>query len=144
MTDSTSTVVRVTHRFSASPERVFDAWLTPDTIAAWMVGPAAGEMIHVGVDARVGGRYSFVVRRGGEDIDHTGEYLVMDRPRHLAFTWGVPTYSPEATRVDLAIEPDGPGALLTLTQAGVAPGYAERTTMGWTRISEAIAAALDA
>jgi uncharacterized protein YndB with AHSA1/START domain len=142
MTNATPATVRVTHRFAASPERVYDAWLTPEAIARWMVGPAGGEMRHIAVDARVGGRFSFVIHRGGEDLDHTGEYMVVERPHHLAFTWGVPKYSAESTRVDLAVAPDGPGALLTLTHSGVAPEYAERTTMGWTRILGAIAEVL--
>lgn len=38
-------------------------------------------------DASAGGRFSFLVLRGGEEIDHVGEYIALERPRRLAFTW---------------------------------------------------------
>jgi uncharacterized protein YndB with AHSA1/START domain len=56
---------RVTRRFSAAPERVFDAWLDPEMIGRWMFGPALRdeEVLRIAVDARIGGSFSFVVRR---------------------------------------------------------------------------------
>lgn len=82
--------VRVTRRYTAPPERVFDAWLDAEMIGKWMFGPALRdeEIVRLSLDARVGGSFSFVVRRQGEEIDHMGEYLEIDRPRRLVFTWG--------------------------------------------------------
>jgi uncharacterized protein YndB with AHSA1/START domain len=64
--------VRVTRRFSAAPERVFDAWLDPEMIGRWMFGPALRDedVVRSALDKRVGGSFSFVVRREGEEIDH--------------------------------------------------------------------------
>ena len=80
--------VRVTRRYTAPPERVFDAWLDAEMIGKWMFGPALRdeEIVRLSLDARVGGSFSFVVRRQGEEIDHMGEYLEIDRPRRLVFT----------------------------------------------------------
>src|SRR2546422_4474208 len=63
--------VRVTHRYNASPERVFDAWLDPKLIDGWMFGPSQRdeEVRRVTVDPRVGGSFSFLVRREGHEID---------------------------------------------------------------------------
>src|SRR5207244_4104921 len=74
--------VRVTHRYNASPERVFDAWLDPTLIDGWMFGPSQRdeEVVRISVDPRVGGSFSFLVRRQGEEIDHVGEYIELDRP----------------------------------------------------------------
>jgi hypothetical protein len=60
-------VARVTRQFNASAERVFDAWLSPDLIGRWMFGPNVRdeEVVRILVDARVGGAFSFIVRRGG-------------------------------------------------------------------------------
>jgi uncharacterized protein YndB with AHSA1/START domain len=59
--------VVVTHRFAASPERVFDAWLDPALIGQWMFGPAVREeeVLRLATDPRVGGSFSFLVRRQG-------------------------------------------------------------------------------
>jgi uncharacterized protein YndB with AHSA1/START domain len=139
-----SHVIRVTHRFEAAPERVFDAWVTPETIAVWMAAPALkmmgtqDEMLRIEADARVGGRFSFMVRRQGQELDHVGEYLEVDRPRRLVFTWGVVGW-PGSSTVSLDLVPDGTGTLLTLTATGVAPEYQARTEQGWTAILEGVA-----
>jgi uncharacterized protein YndB with AHSA1/START domain len=69
--------VRVTQRFSVPPERVYDAWLEPASLGTWMFGPRLGdeEVVRFTLDARVGGTFSFVVRRQGALLDHTGTYL---------------------------------------------------------------------
>jgi len=49
---------RVTRRFQASPERVFDAWLDPEMIARWMFGPNVREeeVVRISMDRRLGAR----------------------------------------------------------------------------------------
>jgi uncharacterized protein YndB with AHSA1/START domain len=146
MTVPTPLNVCVTRRFSAPPERVFDAWLDPKMIGRWMFGPelCEQEVVRMTVDARVGGVFSFVVRRQGEEIDHTGEYLEIDRPRRLAFTWGVPTYSPDMARVTVEIVPLETGCELMLTHE-LDPDWADtasRTEAAWTRMLGAMAGVL--
>jgi uncharacterized protein YndB with AHSA1/START domain len=134
--------VRVTRRFGAPAERVFDAWLDPKTAGRWLFATATGQMVRVEIDARIGGRFIFVDRRDGEDIEHCGEYVDIDRPRRLVFTFGVPKYSTETTRVCIDIVPRDTGCELTLTHEGVLPEYAERTLGGWTEILGRLAAGL--
>lgn len=142
-----SNEVRVTHTFEASPERVFDAWIDPDKVRRWFGAPAASmgmapdEIVRVAVDARVGGTFSFVVRRQGEEIDHTGEYLELDRPRRLVFTWRVPKYSNDVTKVSIDFVAKGSGTEVTLVHEPVAEEYRARTEKGWGAILGAIASA---
>jgi uncharacterized protein YndB with AHSA1/START domain len=56
--------VRVSQRFDAPPERVFDAWLDPSIAAAWLFATAAHPAARVEIDARVGGAVSVLDRRG--------------------------------------------------------------------------------
>ncbi|HTW33771.1 MAG TPA: SRPBCC domain-containing protein [Rhizomicrobium sp.] len=125
--------VRVTHRFAARPERVFDAWLDPKTAAKWLFATATGTITRCEIDPRVGGKFS-IVRLEGIDIEHVGEYLEIDRPRRLVFTFGVPKFSPEMTRVIVEIVASGEGCELTLTNEGVPADYGERNREGWTMI----------
>lgn len=87
---------------------------------------------------------SFADRRDGIDVEHVGEYLEIDRPRRLVFTFGVPQFSPEFTRVRVDIVPSGSAFELTLTHEGVLRDYASQTRQGWTGILEGLAAALRA
>jgi uncharacterized protein YndB with AHSA1/START domain len=139
--------VRLARRFNASPERVFDAWLDPKLIGQWMFGKALREeeVLRIAVDARVGGAFSFLVRRGGQEIDHIGRYLAIERPKRLAFTWGIAGESTDGSRVTIDIVPDGAGCELTLTHEMAAKWaeYAERTKAGWTRMLDVLATTLD-
>jgi uncharacterized protein YndB with AHSA1/START domain len=137
-----SRTVTVTRRFSVSPERVFDAFLDPAIAAKFMFATPAGEMIRVAIEPRIGGAYTFVERRDGEDIEHVGRILELDRPRRLTFEFAVPKYDPTNTVVRLDIIADGTGALLTLTHEGVDDAYLEQTGKGWTMILETAASSL--
>src|SRR5688572_6176356 len=83
--------VRLRQLFSASPQHIFNMWLDPEKIADWMFGPKVRDeqVLGIEIDPKVGGRFSFKVLRDGTEIDHVGEYVAIDRPRRLAFTWAV-------------------------------------------------------
>ena len=128
--------ITITHTYAAAPERVFDAWLDPAIARFFLFATPTGEMIRCEVDARVGGAGTFVDRRPDMgDVLHTGQYLEIDRPRRLAFTFGVPQFNPDMTTVELDLAPtaDG-GCRLTLTQRDVPAAWAEGSRGGWTKI----------
>src|SRR5690606_34403409 len=132
--------VRVTHRFGASAERVFDAWLDPSKVCKFLFATATGQIVRAEVDARVGGGFTIVDRRGQEEVAHVGTYLEIARPRRLVFDLTVPKYSSDPSRVEIQIEPLAQGCELTLVQHMPAR-YAEvrgRTAEGWRRILEAL------
>jgi len=139
MSPHETVTVRVTRRFKASPERVFDAWLDPAKARQFLFATPTGQMLRVDIDARVGGRFLIVERREGEDLAHEGEYLEIDRPRRLRFTFGVLRYSKEYSRVCIDIVPLTGGCELTLTHEGVLAGYADKTPEGWGMIFDGLA-----
>jgi uncharacterized protein YndB with AHSA1/START domain len=141
MTPEPLASLSVTRRFDASAERVFDAWLDPEKASKWLFATPTGRMVRAEVDARVGGSFNFT-RRDGEDVEHVGEYLEIDRPRRLVFTFSVPKFSTAITRVNVDIVPLGTGCELTLTQEGVPAEWADRTKGGWTMILDSLAGSL--
>ncbi len=142
--DSTATVT-VRRRFAAPAERVFDAWLDPEMIGQWMFGPKLREeeIVSLTVDPQVGGRFSFLVRRQGKELDHVGKYLEIDRPRRLVFTWGIAGFSVDETDVTIEIVPLDAGCELKLTHRKVWTDYAQRTEAGWTTMVGVLAKLLD-
>ncbi|MET0808330.1 MAG: SRPBCC domain-containing protein [Pseudoxanthomonas sp.] len=136
--------VTATRFLNATPERVFDAWLVPRTLGMWMFGPRVREenVVRLDVDPRVGGQFSLKVERNGQLVDHVGEYLEMERPRRLAFTWAVKGDSDEApSRVSIDIVASGGGCVLTLVHVMDVKWaeYAERTEAGWNTMLESLA-----
>lgn len=140
-------LVRVGRRLAAPPERVFDAWLSPAMIGRFMFGPQLREeeIVRLSLDARVGGAFSFVVRRSGEEIDHVGRYLEIERPRRLVFTWAVAPEPDDSSRVVVEIAPLASGCELTLTHE-MQPkwaDFAERVEQGWSMMLGALGKALE-
>lgn len=140
MTPGSRVSVRVTHRFTASVERVFAAWLDPTSIGKWLFATPNGVMVRIEIDPRVGGQFVITERRDGEDVEHRGEYREIDRPRRLVFTLSVEKYAQEIDQVVIEIVPLETGCELTLTH-GMSPAWAvykEQIEQGWTGIFEGL------
>jgi uncharacterized protein YndB with AHSA1/START domain len=130
--------VRVSRRFNASPEHVFDAWLDPKTASQFLFTRPGQTVVRAEIDARIGGSFLFVARRDGQDIDHVGKYLEIDRPRRLAFTLRVPAIWSDDNRVVIEIVPLEKGCDLTLTHEAVLPELEDRLRSGWTAFLEGL------
>jgi two-component system cell cycle response regulator DivK len=134
--------VRVARDFDAPAERVFDAWLDSGKAGNWLFATPDGEMVRVEIDARVGGRFEIVERRGDDEVLHTGAYEEIDRPRRLVFTLQVPKYSPDISRVAIEIEPNSDGCRLVLVAGEANSGDRAKFEQGWSMILDGLAAEL--
>lgn len=133
--------VTVERRITAPPEAVFDAWIDPDAAGRWLFATPGGVMEKVEIDARVGGGFTIVERRGDEVAEHYGEYVEIESPRRIAFEFWT-SEEEERTRVTVTIEADGEGSLVTLTHDAVSAEWERQTRQGWTMILEGLAGAL--
>lgn len=107
------TTLTITRRLPASPEAVFDAWTTPEILRQWMC-PFDTKVVRADVDLRVGGKY-YIDMQGEEALyKHEGEYVEIDRPNRLVFTWISAGTRQEVTLVTVTFEPSGDGTILTL------------------------------
>jgi uncharacterized protein YndB with AHSA1/START domain len=78
--------IRLTRKIAATPDEVFDAWTDAESLAQWLV-PIAGGSTTARVDARVGGTFHIDMIGNDQVYPHDGEYLRIERPRLLEFTW---------------------------------------------------------
>jgi aminoglycoside 6'-N-acetyltransferase len=79
--------VTVRRRIEASAEKLFDAWLEPASLAAWM-HPGGVACSTAKVDAREGGAFQILTHAPeGATLLHSGIYRVIERPQRLVFTW---------------------------------------------------------
>ena len=138
--------VTVTRVLPADPATVFAAWTDAESLKSWFF-PGDVSVPEVRIDARVGGRF-FIAMRGnesGKNFDHQGEYLELDPPRRLVFTWRALFLDVPDSVITIELEPTGDGTRLTLTHARIHdPDFAKNYTEGWGKILEAQARALAA
>ena len=115
---SSPVVIRVTHRYSASADRVFDAWITPNQASRFLFRTRTGNVMQCDITPEVGGGFTVIDRRPAADGDesvfdvvHMGKYLEITRPRRLVFDFSVLTFgSDDPTRVTVDVSPLGPQA----------------------------------
>lgn len=127
--------VTVTQTFNLTSEKVFDAWLDIEQISKWMFGPTVRDekIVSMKLEPNVGGTFSFKVSRNGEEINHVGRYLEIQRPNKLVFTWGIDNESEKESIVTITIASTTKGCELTLKHQ-LHPkwqNYTGQTKKGW-------------
>lgn len=100
----TDLVVNVSKNISAPIDKVFDAWLSAETLAQFILPMPGMPNPKTENDPREGGRFVIKMRVGDDEIPHTGEYLQINRPSKLVFTWVSP-FSTEGSTVTLNFKP---------------------------------------
>ncbi|HEV2218163.1 MAG TPA: SRPBCC domain-containing protein [Candidatus Dormibacteraeota bacterium] len=101
--------IEVTRRLAAPIDEVFRWWTESELVGKWMA--PIGD-VRASLDARVGGSLKVVMSGQGVVIEHTGEFLEIDRPRRLAFTWKSRFTGDQPSIVTVELEPDGDDATL--------------------------------
>jgi uncharacterized protein YndB with AHSA1/START domain len=123
--------IRITQRFDAPAEHVFNAWIDPAIAGKWLFATASQPVTRVEIDARVGGSFCFVERGNGADIDHAGQYIDIVRPRRIGFTLSRRSRSLDHSRVRVEIIPLDIGCKLMLHHEGVLSQDASRIEGRW-------------
>lgn len=140
---SSPVTVRITHRYSAPAERVFDAWLTPGQASRFLFRTRTGNVMQCEITPEVGGGFTVTDRRPAADGDesvfdvvHLGKYLEITRPSRIVFDLTVLTYSDDTSRVTVdvhAVAPQVSEVILTheLGATEHARMLEEGTRRGW-------------
>ena len=137
---SSLTIVR---NIAARPQIVFELLITPEGLKQW-IGPDAGPVVVAESDARAGGRFRLRFRMlDGSEHEATGEYLEVDPPRRLVYSW---TWRHEEERTPSRVEIDlreiSGGTELTFTHAMLPDQTsADEHREGWNGALDKLAAA---
>ncbi len=118
--------VEVKVRIAASPETVFEFFTDPDKMIQWMGRSAE-------LDPRPGGGFRCVAN---EEAVAVGEYVELDPPHRVVFTWGwdgeESVTPPGSSRVEVLLAADGDGTRLRLIHHDLPSAEsAEKHGHGW-------------
>lgn len=127
----TREAVEVETRIAASPETVFEFFTDADRMIQWMGRSAE-------LDARPGGVFRCDIN--GRAIA-SGEFVEVDSPRRVVFTWGWegddPIVEPGSTTIEVQLEPDGEGTHLRLIHRDLPSSEAAaKHREGWVHYAE--------
>jgi uncharacterized protein YndB with AHSA1/START domain len=125
----------------ATPETVFEFFVDPRKLERWLAVEAT-------VDPRPGGVCHQVHAgddRPGSALFHMeGEFVTVDPPKRVVFTWGftepevnVPVGS---TTVEVSLTPEGTGTRVHLVHHDLPPSEVASHEGGWTDMLERLAA----
>lgn len=127
----------------APPAEVFDAWLD-EAVLREFVCPAPGRATEVSVEPRLGGQYRYLMSLPDRELLVTGEYLALDRPERISFTWRCSDTGDLESVVTVTLEPHGNDATLMRITHTMLPGtLIERHRDGWTLVARQLAAFLN-
>ncbi len=121
------------HHYPVPPEAVFHACITPALAAKWLFATKTGKTT-TDLDPRTGGKYTITRTSGKKQYVATGEYLEVDSPRRLAFTFGMPQFAADFDTVTITVAPVEGGSKLHLRHEGLRPGYEKSTISGWEKM----------
>ena len=118
-------VVEVSVYIAADPETVFPYFTDPGRYGQWMGRDAT-------LDPVPGGSYRVYMQEGVEAV---GEFLEIDPPHRLVFTWGWtndPAVPPGTTHVVVTLQPEEGGTRVTLRHHDLPDdGQREHHRKGW-------------
>ncbi|RDH79198.1 SRPBCC domain-containing protein [Mycolicibacterium moriokaense] len=136
--------VRIERVMPAAPDAVFDEWLDRESLQEWMC-PRPVQVVDVTVEPRVGGTVRFDVDDSGTRVLISGQFLTIDRPRLLRFTWSNSNWADPTMEsvVNVAFEPIGEDeTLMSIEHSLLPPEEFESFHSGWTLTVEQLATML--
>jgi uncharacterized protein YndB with AHSA1/START domain len=112
-------------RVAASPDSVFEYFTDPAKMVMWM-----------GVEATLDPRPGGVCRiNPSGQAAMLGEFVEVDRPRRIVFTWGWETAQfktpPQSTLVEVSLTPEGEDTVVRLAHRRLKPELVALHRAGW-------------
>lgn len=132
----TSTHITQEIFIESDPEIIFEALTRPADLAQWWGDDKTYRCSHWEIDLRVGGQWKASGKNVQDDAFHVGgEFLEVDPPRTLAYTWMPSWQEIPATTVRWMLMPRENGTLVVLSHSGFPnPEVAQEYNNGWPTI----------
>ena len=128
----------VRREIAAPAAELFDAWLDPAKLSAWM-RPGDTQNADVKLDPRVGGEFEIVMHTPKGSVPHTGAYQEITRPRRIVFTWNSPYAGNHGSLVTVDFNARGRSTEIVITHERLpSEEMVTAHTGGWTSILEPI------
>ena len=115
--------LRASVQIDATPERVFEYFVRPESMLRWMGDYAL-------LDARPGGEFTVDVN----DVPVRGRYLEIEPPSRLLISWGhagSDLLPPGSSTVEVRLRAQGSGTLVEIVHSDLPDVEARKHAVGW-------------
>ena len=121
---------------AAPPKRVFQALVDPEQLLQWWGQKGIYRGKRWTTDLRPGGKWRSegTSERDGSPFEVHGEYLQIDPPRLLEFTWIASWAGPMNTVVRIELSPSSGGTLVRLRHSGFTTPAQLQAHRGWPQV----------
>ncbi len=127
--DAELTTARVERVLPVPPADAYDAWVDADRLRRFIC-PEPGTA-EVAIDPRPGGSLRIAMAFPDRARVIEGEYLALERPHRLTFSWRPQWREPESV-VTVSFEPRGEGeTLMTIVHSQLPPASVPDYQSGW-------------
>jgi uncharacterized protein YndB with AHSA1/START domain len=143
MASDPTEVIIVRKVFPAPKERVFRAWTEPSQVKRWWSIGEGWKTSFVDMDVRVGGKF----RLGNEPPDGnvvliTGEFLVVQPPDKLVYTWHFEAPKPEESVVKVEFRGVGDETEVLITHEHASKEMGPSGEAAWINVLQRLASLL--
>jgi uncharacterized protein YndB with AHSA1/START domain len=130
---------RVERVLPAPPAEAYDAWLDETALSSFIC-PAPGHASEVEVDPMVGGRLRFLMSLPDAEIEVTGEFVALDRPERICFTWRCSDTGDLESIVTVLFAPHADDqTLMTIIHSKLPPSLVRKHLAGWISVADQLA-----
>ena len=133
-------MIEIRRRLPAPIAEIFRWWTDPELLRQWMspIGTVDAE-----VDLRVGGALRIVMKSADILIEHVGQFVEIEPPKLLVFTWTSPYTGGQPSLVTVELEPESDRVTrLHLVHARLLETAAESHRGGWGAMLDRLAGKL--
>lgn len=134
MAQPAASSILVEHRFDASMDAVWLAWTDPVVVSRWWGSDPDGVVTSAVLDPRPGGRFEISFRDpGGAEHTSSGEYLTVQPPTLLDFTWTWKSEPGIHSRVTVTFSAEGDGTSMRFVHGRLHGASEHDYAQGWRR-----------
>ena len=135
--------IKMTRRFLEPPPALWQAWIDPKLVQLWFGSDPKGTVLWVQLDVRAGGKFEVIFANAdGTAYTCFGSYKEVELNRRLTFTWSWKNTPDIEELVDVRLQEDGLGTLMTFVHANIDPNTSHGYEIGWSTTFDKLEKAL--
>ena len=132
MQNQTNSTLKISHYFSQSPEKVWQAWTDPAIVKSWFGSDPNGTVLDASLDVRLGGRFEVTFQNADKtQFTCTGEYKEIEPYQKLVFSWAWKDRADVQELISIVFQAKENGTTIFFEHANIDPATTHGYESGW-------------